>query len=431
MVNGFLNRCAGAWLMPARRPLGALLLSTLVACGAGNPDDNWLYPLWVPTDVLVADINGDGRADILTLAMLASSASQREGRLLVRLQTAPGLFAPAQNYTVGVYPWQMALADVDGDGAPDLVLTDVGSPTSTTDRALWLLRQSSVQRGQFESPQRLPGNPSQPYGVALGDLNGDGRPDIVVADSLAPARGATVLYQSAATPGTFLAPQALVLPGDASAVALGDLDGDGRLDLAFRVTLAAANLVPETALALVYQLPGGTLGPAQRLSPQTGLNTRLLAITDLNGDGVRDVVTFFSPFSVDYSASLETLLQSNPAGSFTAISRSLAGLRGLDGGVVADLNGDGLSDFAGVGFYPEGSPSTVLSNLHLLLQTGSGSFAPATTIAMPFAASRVADGDLNGDGLLDLAVLGAGNRLLVLLQSATAPGSFGPPTFLN
>jgi hypothetical protein len=363
--------------------------------------------------------------------MLASSASQREGRLLVRLQTAPGLFAPAQNYTVGVYPWQMALADVNGDGAPDLVLTDVGSPTSTTDRALWLLRQSSVQRGQFESPQRLPGNPSQPYGVALGDLNGDGRPDIVVADSLAPARGATVLYQSAATPGTFLAPQALVLPGDASAVALGDLDGDGRLDLAFRVTLAAANLVPETALALVYQLPGGTLGPAQRLSPQTGLNTRLLAITDLNGDGVRDVVTFFSPFSVDYSASLETLLQSNPAGSFTAISRSLAGLRGLDGGVVADLNGDGLSDFAGVGFYPEGSPSTVLSNLHLLLQTGSGSFAPATTIAMPFAASRVADGDLNGDGLLDLAVLGAGIRLLVLLQSAAAPGSFGPPTVLN
>jgi hypothetical protein len=143
------------------------------------------------------------------------------------------------------------------------------------------------------------------------------------------------------------------------------------------------------------------------------------------------VVTFFSPFSVDYSGSLETLLQSNPAGSFTAISRSLAGLRGLDGGVVADLNGDGLSDFAGVGFYPEGSPSTVLSNLHLLLQTGSGSIAPATTIAMPFAASRVAAGDLNGDGLLDLAVLGAGNRLLVLLQSAAAPGSFGPPTFLN
>jgi hypothetical protein len=50
----------------------------------------------VPTDVLVADINGDGRADILTLAMLASSASQREGRLLVRLQsaTAPGSFGP-------------------------------------------------------------------------------------------------------------------------------------------------------------------------------------------------------------------------------------------------------------------------------------------------------------------------------------------------
>ncbi len=422
---------AGRWPRGVRAAGGVIVCVALGACGAASEDDNWLYPLWVPTDVRVADIDGDGRADLLTLATVASSASQREGRLLVRLQTAPGLYAPAQSYTVGDYPWQMALADVDGDGAPDLVLTDIGSPSSTTDRALWLLRQSTVQRGQFESPQRLPGSPSQPYGVALGDLNGDGRPDIVVADSLAPARGATVLYQSAGSAGTFLAPQAIALPGDASAVALGDLDGDGRLDLAFRVTLTVTNLVPETALALAYQLPGGTLGPAQRLSSQTGLNSRLLTITDVNGDGVRDVVTFFSPFSVDYSASLETLLQSNPAGSFTAIGSSLAGLRGLDGGVVADLDGDGLPDFAGVGFYPEGSPSTVLSNLHLLLQAGSGGFALRSTTALPLAASRVAAGDLNGDGLLDLAVLGAGNRLLVLLQLVNAPGSFGAPTFLN
>lgn len=431
MFAALFRRLSARWPLCARAACGVLVCVALSACGAATEDDSWLYPLWVPTDVRVADIDGDGRADILTLAMVASSTSHREGRLLVRLQTAPGLFAPAQSYTVGIYPWQMALADVDGDGAPDLVLTDVGSPTSTTDRAIWLLRQSSGQRGQFEAPQRLSGNPNQPYGLALGDLNGDGRPDIVVADSLAPVRGATVLYQSAGTAGAFLAPQAIPLPGDASAVALGDLDGDGRLDLAFRVTLTLTDLVPETALALVYQQPGGTLGSAQRLSPHTGLNARLLALTDVNGDGVRDVVTFFNPSSVNFSASLEALLQSNPPGSFTPVSSSLAGLRGLDGGAVADLNGDGLSDFAAVGFYPEGSPSTVLSNLHVLLQAGNGSFVLRSTTALPFSASRVAAGDLNGDGLLDLSVLGAGNRVLVLLQVAAAPGSFGPPTFLN
>jgi hypothetical protein len=425
------GRLSARWPRGARAACGVLVCVALSACGAATEDESWLYPLWVPTDVRVADIDGDGRADILTLAMVASSASQREGRLLVRRQTAPGVFAPAESYTVGIYPWQMALADVDGDGAPDLVLTDVGSPTGTTDRAIWLLRQSSGQRGQFEAPQRLSGNPNQPYGLAVGDLNGDGRPDIVVADSLAPARGATVLYQSASNAGSFLAPVALVLPGDASAVTVGDLDGDGRLDLAFRVTLDVNDLVPETALALVYQQPAGTLGPAQRLSPHSGLNTRLLVLTDVNGDGVRDVVTFFNPSSDNFGASLEALLQSSPPGSFTPIGSSLDGLRGLDGGAVADLNGDGLSDFAAVGFYPEGSPSTVLSNLHVLLQAGNGSFVLRSTTALPFSASRVAAGDLNGDGLLDLAVLGAGNQVLVLLQLATAPGSFGPPTLLN
>ncbi|MHB8949396.1 MAG: FG-GAP repeat domain-containing protein, partial [Rhodoferax sp.] len=138
----------------------ATLSALLLACGGGGgsggaADDSWLFPLWVNTDVQVADVDGDGRPDVLTLAQLASSQTQREGRLVVHLQTSSGQFAPPQTYTLGIYPWKMALRDIDGDGAADLVVTDVGNTSGTTDAAVWLLRQDAGQRGRFLAPQRL------------------------------------------------------------------------------------------------------------------------------------------------------------------------------------------------------------------------------------------------------------------------------------
>ena len=125
------------------------------------------------------------------------------------------------------------------------------------------------------------------------------------------------------------------------------------------------------------------------------------------------------------------MLQSAPAGSFGAVDTSLSGVNGIDGGVVADLNGDGRPDFASVGFYPVGSPSTVNSSLNIFHQSGGGAFNLAATMAMPISSSRLAAGDVNGDGLNDLLVLGPDNRVLVLFQSATARGSFMAPYFLN
>jgi len=412
----------------------AILTSLILGCGGngGGDVDDWLYPLWVSTDVLVADVDGDGHADVITLASLSSSQSQREGRLLVRLQTSPGVFAPAQTYVVGVYPWKMALADIDGDGAADLVVTDVGNTTSSTaDRAVWMLRQDTINRGRFLPPKRLDLVPSSPYDVAIGDVNEDNTPDIVVADSLAPGVGATVLYQDPSRRGTFLAPVLIALPGSAGTVAIGDLNGDGRNDLAFRMYLPRIGYVPNTVLGLVYQLPGGTLGAAVTLSPQTGVNGKLLAMTDYNADGVRDVVEFLTPATIDYKANLSTLLQSSPAGSFGLIQTSLADVKGIDGGAVGDLNGDGRPDFASVGFFPVGSPTTVNSSVNVLMQNGSGGFALSASIAMPVASSRVAIGDVDGDGLNDLVVLGGANQVFVLRQSSTARGSFLAPQILS
>lgn len=421
--------------MLSSRSFRAAMLATvsglMLACSVGNGDDVGLFPLWVNTDVLVADLDGDGRPDILTLAQLATNAGQREGRLQVRLQSSPGVFAPTQTYTVGTYPWKMALADLDGDGAPDLVITDVGNPASSTGRAVWLLRQNASQRGQFLMPQRLTLSPSQPYDVALGDLNGDNLPDIVIADSPPNGTGATVLYQNPLLRGTFLPPTLIALPGDATGVALADLNGDGRLDLVARVSLAPTNLVPNSTLAIRYQQAGGVLAPAVALNPQTGVISQRLTLTDYNADGVADVVEFFTASSTTYQAKVTTLLQSNPAGTFATVETALSGVNGLDSAVVADLNGDGRPDFASVGAYPVGSPSTVASTLNLFMQNGAGGFTLSASMALPITATRIAAGDVNGDGLVDLVVLGGNHQVLLLRQSSSVHGSFLTPLLLN
>ena len=405
---------------------------TMSACGpAMVGDDSWLYPLWVTTDVLVAGIDGDGRVDILTIALLGRSETEREGRLQVRRQTAPGVFTPPVSYPVGHYPWKIALGDVNADGAPDLVVADVGVTHLGLAPALWLLRQNLGQRGSFQTPQALAVQPQRPYGVALADLNGDHALDIVLADSLPPGRGATLLYQDPVTPGVFFPPTLLTLPGDATALAVGDLNGDGRVDLAFRVFLEATDYVPQTTLVLVYQQPGGTLGVPLQLAAESGLNTRLLTVVDWNRDEVPDLAEFFTPSSVGYLASFRRLIQSSPPGSFTPAQTPLVGVPGLDGGVVADLNADGLPDFATVGSYPEGSPSTIRSSLHLMFNDGLGGLSIKAGINLPIGASRVASGDLNGDGLADLVILADDNRVFALMQLGSAPGSFGAPVFLN
>jgi signal transduction histidine kinase len=88
----------------------------------------------------------------------------------------------------------MALEDIDGDGAPDLVITDDGesATTSTTDQSVWMMLQDKNDPGTFQPPQRLDVEPATPYVLAVGDVSGDEVPDIVVSQSPTLEQGATL-----------------------------------------------------------------------------------------------------------------------------------------------------------------------------------------------------------------------------------------------
>jgi hypothetical protein len=117
--------------------------------------------------------------------------------------------------------------------------------------------------------------------------------------------------------------------------------------------------------------------------------------------------------------------------SFGAVDTSLSNIRGIDGFVVADLNGDSRPDVATTGFFPVGSPTVVRSNTNLLLPIGGGAYGVAAIYEMPAAMEAINAADIDGDGLNDLVLLGGDdNRAFVMTQSRSAPGTFLTPRAL-
>jgi hypothetical protein len=406
--------------------LGAGVVVALVACGSSGDEDPFdILPLWVPTDVAVADVDGDGRNDVLAIAGLIARQQQRDGKLTVYRQVAPGSFAAPDTYTFGAYAWRLAVGDIDGDGAADVIVTDAGRTDQTPPRtAVWMLLQDRAQRGRFLPAQQVASGAGY-YHAAIVDVTGDGAPDIVVDASPGPSGGASYFPQDAARRGAFLPPQPIALPGSVAGLAAGDLDADLRADLVFWVVTSDRPFTGTMAVARV--LPLGGLAPAETALQNTGLSVQNIVPTDVDGDGVRDVVMFFRPSSTEYRARLTSAMQ-RPPGTFTGIDTSLASVDGIEDAAIADLDGDGRPDAAVAGARPHaGNPSEIRGRVNLFGPSGGGAFTQRQQIDVPFGVHAIAAGDVDGDGRNDLVLLGGENECRVMVQSHAAPGTFEPP----
>jgi hypothetical protein len=430
-------RCGTRWLERRIRSGIVGLLLLLAGCGGGGGSGGAdIGPIALGTDVIVADVDGDGRADVLAITHLYGSQPVT-GRLTVWRQTAQGAFAAPESVTVGCYPWRMTLADVDGDGRPDLVVTDGGAwncDDPQAGNALYLLRQDPTRPGHFLAPQRLMSGVT-PRQAAVADLNGDGVPDIAFGEPITGSQRLIVLYQDRQHRGQFAAPSSIAAPGAISHIVAGDIDGDGRSDLFFLAYGESSGYVPNTWLAVMTQRADGTLSPATLLSSQSGLNVQRLAITDVDGNGRADLIAHFTPFSSDYRSQLRVLLQgAAPLTWGATVDTSLAGVQGIDGTAFGDLNQDGRLDVVLAGSWPEGSGPLsgpdIRSRVNPMVNDGHGAFALASAIDTSVRATAVAVGDVDGDGRNDI-VLYDGTTAWWLRQSATVPGSFGAPVPLR
>lgn len=392
----------------ATRLITTCVVLTLGACG-GNESPP-IPPSTQTTSVAAGDVNADSRPDLVSANIFIADPAPHPGNVSVILQSqsSRGAFSSAMNLGIGSDPTKVSMADLNGDHFVDLV------GTNETSASISILFQNPSGNGTFLAAQNL-GVGAHPNGVAIGDLNGDGHLDIVVADSRL-----SVLFQNAGAPGTFLPP--ITLGVNCSSVGIGDLNADGRADL-----VATGPDAGSVSILLQSPVVSGNF----LLQPQTlaaGSQPIDIAIADLNADGRLDlaIANLGTPADPN-TASLSVLLNNSTSpGGFLAATNYATGERSQSVS-VGDLNGDGKADVAVANAGVTGNTGSV----SVLFQNpgAPGTFLPAVNRPGTSHPLGVAIADLNGDSRLDIALADDGVR--ILLQIPGQPGTFQSPLLVG
>jgi hypothetical protein len=395
-------------------------------------------PLWVVT----ADFNGDGKLDLAVAANY---------QLQVMLGNGDGTFkTPLINNTSGS---SMAVGDFNGDGIRDLAIQ--------SEPAQILLGKGD---GTFVvQPSSIIGSGYSQGGIVAGDFNGDGNLDVVVGSIyggfyvlLGDGKG-NLSQPTSVSDGTSFGPQAVVtadVNGDhvpdvitvgnisnSVSIMLGVGDGNfqgpitystGMLPSSVAIAdfngdgipdLAVSNAASQYQLGTISVYPGngdGTFRQPIQLNPTDQANWSVAA-TDFNNDGTPDLLIVAD---TTLNPTQVGVLLGNPNGMLQGPNSYAVGMT-PQLPALADFNGDGKLDVAVVG-------SGFGGNLSVLLGNGDGTMQQATTYTTSFGSNSVAAGDFNGDGKPDLVVAnGTGSNILLFtgngdgtFQAAKSVGSY-------
>lgn len=317
-----------------------------------------------PRNALSADLNGDGRPDLILTGRTPSSG-------LVLFNNGDGTFRDGDTIRFSSRPLLTTLADLDRDGDLDLVTT------------LDLLRTEVVLNaggGSFPQATTVP-NMQSAYGLRAVDVTGDQIPDLLSLEdrSFAIRRGKG--------DGTFQDKQELLIAnlsfGINAPLVPVDLDGDGRLDV-----IIGNNNDPQ--ITLLHGEPDGRFTLTEPVAVDQPITQ--IDAEDLDFDGRRDLI----------------VRHPNSSGLLSVL-RGLGGLRfevaqkltlpsGSASALVRDLNGDGSPDVAVLNSY------RLSDNLLIFASTGDLRFIPGPTFTLPTGLSDGCTGDWDGDGKPDLAL---------------------------
>lgn len=307
--------------------------------------------------------------------------------------TYPIPFLPPVIYpTSSISTTRVVITDYNGDGLNDVLVTGdspVGAPG-----VLYIFLQD--KSGHLSAPITKP-LPYTPSWISAGDLNGDGRVDVAIGSY----HRIDVLYRDSS--GN-LSTSTMLSTTASSATAIADINGDGRLDLlGFSV-----NTTGGTDIAIYYQNSDGTLSmPAQY---HTSFISWMPAIGDVTGDRLPDIL--LSSASTAWPDDF-VILPQNPDHSFGPDVHS--GGSGLGAGSIAigDINADGRNDVASSVWVTESN------NIDVFLQDTDGQLHSSATYGVIQNPASIQLADLNGDGHLDIALASDGYGVIgVYLQDA-------------
>ena len=345
---------------------------------------NFVSASQLTANILPADIANFNTASVKVVNPAPLGGASNVAFFETTRSTSSVSWADTSSLAAGTLPSSAAVADFDGDGKLDVVVANSGSSNVSV-----FLGNGN---GTFQAAANYAVG-TNPDSVAVGDFNGDGKLDLAVANT--GSNNVTILLGNGN--GTFQPAVNYPAGSGPRSVAVGDFNGDGKLDLA--VANGGSNNV-----SILLGNGDGTFQAA--LDYNVGQIPRSLAVGDFNGDGKLDLAVANSS-----SGNLSIFL-GNGDGTFQPAVDYIAGPN-PNSVAIADFNGDGKLDLAVANDH----------GVNIFLGNGDGTFQAAVAYAAQIAMTSMAIGDFNGDGKLDLAAATIGSVAVLL---GNGDGTFGP-----
>lgn len=320
-------------------------------------------------------------------------------------------YAKSSTFNIGVFPSEgLAIGDIDGDGKPDVVVCNGGASTIS------ILRNTaspgSIGAASFADTVDLPAN-IQPYKLVLADMDGDGKLDIVVVNRGFGSGVTLSVFRNESVPGTIAFAQKVdaITPVSPSCVAVGDLNGDGKPDIAM------TTYGTDTISVFENTSVPGTVSIGRRFDFTAGAGLLGVAIGDLDGDGRPDMAIVNNSgnsVSIFRNLGLADSIAFAPRVDFPAgpIPDAIA---------LADVDGDRKLDLVVVSY--ANNVVSVLRNLSTPGSIGPGSFAPQSDFATGTTPRSIAIDDLDGDGKPDFLLGNYNSTTVSVLRNTSAPGA--------
>ena len=362
-----------------------------------------------PSNLAVGDIDGDGKSDAVVLDKVNSKLS------VLRNTSSSGSvnFAPKVDFTTLSSTETVKLGDINNDGKLDVVvvnfLTDSVSiyRNTSTIGAISFAAKVNILCGLSIGTYRK---------CVIGDIDGDGKPDITLGTYSLGEYVISVLRNTStsATNLSFAFFTTFVTGNNPIDLAIGDIDKDGKADI------VTANKNPANATGTAYYQISilkntstiGTISFATKQDFMVDGQPSAIALADIDGDGVNDIVTC----NVGTNNISVLINYSNTSGLYMGTFRNFT--IGANTGYmnIADIDGDGRLDIA---VTPNGKGLYILRNVTNTTGASNVTFAPVVTLAKAINLSSIATGDIDGDGKVDIAAINttAATDSLVVLRN--------------